>query len=104
MGAEMAYEVRGRFDQRALTYLCRVARTAPGPANSSLAMDSIFSPQTDGVQVHAEDVGAAVQSLQAGEVLLTGFHLQGSTMACSSASSGSVEISKGWQLSSRPVR
>ena len=34
--------------------------------------------QTDGIQIHAKDIGTAVQSLQAGEVLLTGLHLQGS--------------------------
>ena len=60
--------------------------------------------KTDSVQVHAEHVGTAVQSLQAAEVLLAFLASKGLTMACSSASSGSGEISKGWPLSSMPFR
>ena len=60
--------------------------------------------QTNGVQIHTEHIGTAVQSLQAAEVLLAFLDLKGLTMACSSASSGSGEISKGWPLSSMPFR
>ena len=55
-----------------------------GSADSAGACEQLLGhgldllAQTDGVQIHAEDIGAAVQSLQAGEVLLASFHLQGS--------------------------
>ena len=56
--------------------MCRVLRTAPLPAYSSLpALDLL--PQTDGIQIHAEHVGTAVQSFQAAEVLLAFLDLQG---------------------------
>ena len=58
--------------------------------------------QTDGIQVHTEHVGTAVQSLQA--ACSPSLTSKGLTMACSSASSGSGEISKGWPLSSMPFR
>ena len=54
-----------------------------GSADSAGACEELLGhgldllAQTDGVQVHAEDIGAAVQSLQAGEVLLAFLDLQG---------------------------
>ena len=54
-----------------------------GSADSAGACEQLLGhgldllAQTNGVQVHAEDVGAAVQSLQAGEVLLAFLDLQG---------------------------
>ena len=69
---------QGTLRSAGLDVLVQGSADSAGACEQLLGHGLDLLAQTDGVQVHAEDIGAAVQSLQAGEVLLAGFHLQGS--------------------------